>query len=179
MKLHPDIGTGAVKGDVVTGLDQVKDANGDQAFIAGDRAAQNKGLAAIKANKDQGLGGSDLVFTNQKASRNEHGHIDYSNVDYHADDKGAEHAGRKNHYVEQHLSEGKDRVKTDSKTGRVLTGDAGNTALQRYGARLKDAGGFTGALQRFRAAVLPGFAGGGLTSDQAAQYTSTSFTDED
>ena len=179
MKLHPDIGTGAVKGDVVTGLDQVKDANGDQAFIAGDRAAQNKGLSAIKANKDQGLGGSDLVFTNQKASRNEHGHIDYSNVDYHADDKGAEHAGRKNHYVEQHLSEGKDRVKTDSKTGRVLTGDAGNTALQRYGARLKDAGGFTGALQRFRAAVLPGFAGGGLTSDQAAQYTSTSFTDED
>jgi len=177
MKLHPDIGAGAVKGDVVTGLDNIKDSEGNQAFIAGDRAAQNNGIAAIKANKNQGLGGSDLVITNQKASRNEHGHIDYSNVDYHADDDGAAHSGKKNHYVEQHLAEGQDRVKTDS-TGRKLTSDAGNTALQRYGARLKDAGGFTGALARFKAAVLPSYAGGGLTSDQAAQYTRTDFKDE-
>ena len=179
MKLHPDMGAGAVKGDVITGLYNIKDSEGNQAFIAGDRAAKNNGIAAIKANKDQGLGGSDLVITNQKVSKNEHGHIDYSNVDYHSDDEGAEHAGRKNHYVEQHLAEGKDRIKTDSKTGRSLTSDAGNTALQRYGARLKDAGGFTGALQRFRAAVLPQSVGGGLTSEQAAQYTSTSFKDED
>ena len=177
MKLHPDIGASAVKGDVVTGLDNIKDSEGNQAFIAGDRAAQNNGIAAIKANKNQGLGGSDLVITNQKASRNEHGHIDYSNVDYHADDDGAAHSGKKNHYVEQHLAEGQDRVKTDS-TGRKLTSDAGNTALQRYGARLKDAGGFTGALARFKAAVLPSYAGGGLTSDQAAQYTRTDFKDE-
>ena len=137
-------------------------------------------MAAIKGNKGQGLGGSDLIFTNQKVARNEHGHIDHeANVNYHADDDGAKHANQKNHYVEKHLEEGKDRVKTDSKTGRVLTSDAGNTALQRYGARLKDAGGFTGALERFRAAVLPGSVGGGLTSDQAAQYSSTSFTDED
>ena len=53
MKLHPDIGASAVKGDVVTGLDNIKDSEGNQAFIAGDRAAQNNGIAAIKANKDR------------------------------------------------------------------------------------------------------------------------------
>ena len=180
MKTHPDIGAGMTKGDVITGLYNLKNSKNQQSFIPHDRAAQNLNLAAIKGNKGQGLGGSDLIFTNQKVARNEHGHIDHeANVNYHADDDDAKHANQKNHYVEKHLEEGKDRVKTDSKTGRVLTGDAGNTALQRYGARLKDAGGFTGALQRFRAAVLPGFAGGGLTSDQAAQYSSTSFTDED
>jgi len=180
MKTHPDIGTGMTKGDVVTGLYNLKNSKNQQSFIPHDRAAQNLNLAAIKGNKGQGLGGSDLIFTNQKVARNEHGHIDHeANVNYHADNEGAKHANQKNHYVEKHLEEGKDRVKTDSKTGRVLTSDAGNTALQRYGARLKDAGGFTGALQRFRAAVLPQSVGGGLTSEQAAQYSSTSFTDED
>jgi len=179
MKLHPDIGAGTVKGDVITNLENIKDSNGDQAFIAGNRAAQNNGIAAIKANGEQGLNGSDLILTNKKASKNEHGHIDYSNVDYHADDEGAEHAGKKNHYVEKHLEEGKDRIKTDSKTGRNLTSDVGNTALQRYGARLKEAGGFTGALERFRAAVLPKGLGGGLTSEQAEQYSSSSFRDDD
>ena len=179
MKLHPDIGAGTVKGDVITNLENIKDSNGDQAFIAGNRAAQNNGIAAIKANGEQGLNGSDLILTNQKASKNEHGHIDYSNVDYHADDEGAEHAGKKNHYVEKHLEEGKDRIKTDSKTGRKLTSDVGNTALQRYGARLKEAGGVTGALERFRAAVLPKGLGGGLTSEQAEQYSSSSFRDDD
>ena len=178
IKVHGDMGAGMVTGDVVSSLYGLKDSKNLQAFIAEGVAGEN-GLAAIKGNKNQGMmGDTDMILTNASATKNEHDHIDYNNVDYYADSDAARQAHEMNHYTEKHLNEGKNRTKTDAATGRVLTEDVGNTALQRYGARLKEAGGFTGALARFTAAVLPQRMGGGLTEGQAAKYSSSSFRDD-
>jgi hypothetical protein len=43
---------------------------------------------------------------------------------------------------------------------------------------LKAAGGFEGALARFKAAVLPDWAGGGFTQEQAAKYSAPDYEKE-
>ena len=178
IKVHGDMGAGMVRGDVVSSLYGLKDSKNLQAFVPEGMAGGN-GLAAIKGDKNQGMmGDTDMILTNASATKNEHDHIDYNNVDYYADSDAAKQAHEMNHYTEKHLNEGQNRTKTDAATGRVLTEDVGNTALQRYGARLKEAGGFTGALARFTAAVLPQRMGGGLTEGQAAKYSSSSFRDD-
>ena len=169
IKVHGDLGAGVVRGDVVTGLENIKDSAGNKAFIPVGDGAKN-GIAALKANANQGFGGNtDIILTSKQTTKNQHGYVDFSNIDYHADAESAAHAHEKNLYVEKHLAEGKNRTKTDT-TGRVLTEDVGNTALQRYSSIFKEAGGFGGALARFTAAVLPKSLGGGLTQEQAAKY---------
>lgn len=175
IKVHGDLGAGVVRGDVVTGLENIKDSAGNKAFIPVGDGAKN-GIAALKANANQGFGGdTDVILTSKQTTKNQHGYIDFSNIDYHADAESAAHAHEKNLYVEKHLAEGKNRTKTDT-SGRVLTEDVGNTALQRYSSRFKEAGGFGGALARFTAAVLPQSLGGGLTQQQAAKYSAREFT---
>ena len=175
IKVHGDLGAGVVRGDVVTGLENIKDSAGNKAFIPVGDGAKN-GIAALKANANQGFGGNtDIILTSKQTTKNQHGYVDFSNIDYHADAESAAHAHEKNLYVEKHLAEGKNRTKTDT-TGRVLTEDVGNTALQRYSSRFKEAGGFGGALARFTAAVLPQSLGGGLTQEQAAKYSAREFT---
>ena len=178
IKVHGDLGAGIVQGDVVTGLENMKDSDGNNYFQPAGDGAKN-GIAAIKGKDNQGFGGdSNMILTSKETTKNQHGYVDFSNIDYHSDADSAAHAHEKNLYVEKHLAEGKNRTKTDT-TGRVLTEDVGNTALQRYSSRFKEAGGFTGALARFSAAVLPQSLGGGLTEQQAAKYSARDFTSDD
>ena len=174
-KMHPDIGAALTNGEVVTGFEGTKDSQGNAFAIPHDAAAAAGGLAAIKTNnKDQGTGGGDIILTNANAPTNEHNDKTLDNVNYRADEESAKNNAKQAGYVENTVKNAQSTA-TDASRGYTRHSSGGNTALERYSSRFKAAGGFEGALARFKAAVLPDFAGGGFTQEQAARYSAPDY----
>ena len=178
MKEHPDIGAGLTNGEVATGFENRKDSSGNAFAIPHDAEAAKLGIAGIHTTTEgQGTAGSNIILTNANAPRNEHNHKSYKNVNEYADEKTAAQSAQQAHYVEDYKKNAQSKA-TDSSRGLTRYSSGGNTALERYGSRFKAAGGFEGALARFKAAVLPDFAGGGFTQEQAAKYSAPDYEKE-
>ena len=174
-KMHPDIGAALTNGEIVTGFGGTKDSNGDDFAIPHDKSVAAQGLAAIKTdNKDQGTGGGNIILTNANAPRDEHNNKTQKNVNYSASEDSAKNSATQAMHVENYKKDSQS-TSTDASRGYTKHSSGGNTALERYGSRFKAAGGFEGALARFKAAVLPDFAGGGFTQEQAARYSAPDY----
>ena len=178
MKEHPDIGAGLTHGEVATGFENRKDSSGNAFAIPHDAEAAKLGIAGIHTTTEgQGTGGSNIILTNANTPKNEHNHNSYENVNEYADEKTAAQSAQQAHYVEDYKKNAQSKA-TDSSRGLTRYSSGGNTALERYGSRFKAAGGFEGALARFKAAVLPDFAGGGFTQEQATKYSAPDYEKE-
>ena len=164
-KLHPDLAGGAGAGNVITGLENMKDSSGALAYQPHDDAAREAGLAGFVI-KD-----GVMQLANKKGDRDEFNNRtfgSFSNVNDHLSDEDAEYSNTLASVVEDKLKEirgGAGGVATGAK-GQRIGSYRGGSALANYSARMSAAGGFKGALARFVSTITPTSLGGGPVKEQ-------------
>jgi len=162
MKVHGDTGRGVAQGEVMSDLYNKKDSKGHALFTPEGVQAEKGGIAGIMGGKNQGSGEagnkSNIILANANASKNEHNHTTYENDGRHRNDSDAEHSKKKAHYIASHIAsaeEGKGQIRTRKDDNVTVHSSTGTSALSRYGARMKAAGGAKGALARFVGTITP------------------------
>ena len=164
-KLHPDLAGGAGAGNVITGLENMKDGSGAQAYQPHDDAARDAGIAGL-VTKD-----GVMQLANKKGDRDEFNNRtfgSFSNVNDHLSDEDAEYRNTLASVVEDKLNEirgGSGGVATGAK-GQRIGSYKGGSPLANYSARMSAAGGFKGALGRFVSTITPESLGGGPVKEQ-------------
>jgi len=164
-KLHPDLAGGAGAGNVITGLENMKDGSGALAYQPHDDAARDAGIAGL-VTKD-----GVMQLANKKGDRDEFNNRtfgSFSNVNDHLSDEDAEYSNTLASVVEDKLNEirgGAGGVATGAK-GQRIGSYRGGGALANYSARMSAAGGFKGALARFVSTITPTSLGGGPVKEQ-------------
>jgi len=124
---------------------------------------------------------SNLSMIPAMGTRDENNNITHTdNIHQFTNDAHAAHMNVMGHYAEQQVKgsiENKSTL-TDTSRGVRAYQAAGTSALNRYSARFKAAGGFKGALARF-ASEVGSFAPGRSSSPEvSAKFSSPSFEEE-
>jgi len=184
MKVHADAGAGVPNGGLVD-LMQLKDSQGNAAHIPHGIHSEKQGVMGMIHGEGKGAG-VDGQFSNMsmmpaKATRDENNKITHTdNVHGFTNDSHAAHMNVLGHYAEDQIANSTENKTTmrDSSRGIVAHPQAETSALNRYSARFKAAGGLKGALARFTATVLPERLGGGFTEAQARKYSAPDFDKE-
>ena len=184
VKVHGEAAAGLPTGSAVD-LTQLKDSVNLPAHILEGTTAQKQGLVGMLHDGEKGASFdgkvSNLSMIPAMGTRDENNNITHTdNIHQFTNDAHAAHMNVMGHYAEQQVKgsiENKSTL-TDTSRGVRAYQAAGTSALNRYSARFKAAGGFKGALARF-ASEVGSFAPGRSSSPEvSAKFSSPSFEEE-
>jgi len=184
VKVHGEAAAGLPTGSAVD-LTQLKDSVNLPAHILEGTTAQKQGLIGMLHDGEKGASFdgkvSNLSMIPAMGTRDENNNITHTdNIHQFTNDAHAAHMNVLGHYGEQQVKgsiENKSTL-TDTSRGVRAYQAAGTSALNRYSARFKAAGGFKGALARF-ASEVGSFAPGRSSSPEvSAKFSSPSFEEE-
>ena len=184
IKVHGEAAAGLPTGSAVD-LTQLKDSVNLPAHVLEGTTAQKQGLIGMLHDGKNGASFdgevSNLSMTPAMGTRDENNNITHTdNIHQFTNDAHAAHMNVLGHYAEQQVKgsiENKSTL-TDTSRGVRAYQASGTSALNRYSARFKAAGGFKGALARF-ASEVGSFAPGRSSSPEvSAKFSSPSFEEE-
>jgi len=184
VKVHGEAAAGLPTGSAVD-LTQLKDSVNLPAHILEGTTAQKQGLIGMLHDGEKGASFdgkvSNLSMIPAMGTRDENNNITHTdNIHQFTNDAHAAHMNVTGHYAEQQVKgsiENKSTL-TDTSRGVRAYQATGTSALNRYSARFKAAGGFKGALARF-ASEVGSFAPGKSSSPEvSAKFSSPSFEEE-
>jgi len=184
VKVHGEAAAGLPIGSAVD-LTQLKDSVNLPAHILEGTTAQKQGLIGMLHDGEKGASFdgkvSNLSMIPSMGTRDENNNITHTdNIHQFTNDAHAAHMNVTVHYAEQQVKgsiENKSTL-TDTSRGVRAYQASGTSALNRYSARFKAAGGFKGALARF-ASEVGSFAPGRSSSPEvSAKFSSPSFEEE-
>ena len=184
VKVHGEAAAGLPTGSAVD-LTQLKDSVGLPAHVLEGTTAEKQGLVGMLHDGENGasFGGevSNLSMTPAMGTRDENNNITHTdNIHQFTNDAHAAHMNVLGHYAEQQVKgsiENKSTL-TDTSRGVRAYQATGTSALNRYSARFKAAGGFKGALARFASEVGSAVPGRPSTPEGSAKFSAPSFEEE-
>ena len=184
VKVHGEAAAGLPTGSAVD-LTQLKDSVGLPAHVLEGTTAEKQGLVGMLHDGENGasFGGevSNLSMTPAMGTRDENNNITHTdNIHQFTNDAHAAHMNVLGHYAEQQVKgsiENKSTL-TDTSRGVRAYQATGTSALNRYSARFKAAGGFNGALARFASEVGSAIPGRPSTPEGSAKFSAPSFEEE-
>ena len=184
VKVHGEAAAGLPTGSAVD-LTQLKDSLNLPAHMLEGTTAQKQGLIGMLHDGEKGASFdgkvSNLSMIPAMGTRDENNNITHTdNINQFTNDSHAAHMNVTGHYAEQQVKgsiENKSTL-TDTSRGVRAYQATGTSALNRYSARFKAAGGFKGALARFASEVGSSIPGKSSTPEVSAKFSAPSFEEE-